>query len=425
MKTIFLLLSLIAGVLTDNPYPHTSNHPNKYNCDNYQYEPNQRDAQMPIHVLVNSNSDFAFKFFRKVFYSGSQQGGPGKNNIVLSPIIISSAFAMLALGAKDNTLDQILKGLDFRPSKIQERMIHEGFHELMNMLNNGEAGYQMEMGKCLFVQNQLHPEQQFLNGLKNMYGGDIYFENFKNAAETEQHINSYIERKTHGKISKLVNGIDPITEILLISYIYMKAKWKKPFNPKFTKEHNFYVNPYVVVKVPMMFQMGMFEIGRDDERFCSILKIPYEGHTAAYFILPDKGQLERVASSLSCGVLQTWKSMLSKSSVNVYIPKCLVSGEMKLKDIMYSMGVTDVFTDKADLSGITGQPQHRLSEAIHKAVIMIDERGTEASAATSMDLVPMSIPTIMRYNRPFILIIQEQKTQSILFMANILNPTEK
>ncbi|KAM6467364.1 alpha-1-antitrypsin-like [Liasis olivaceus] len=425
MKAIFLLLFLIAGILTDNPDPHTSNHPNKNNYDNYQYEPNQRGDQMPIQVLVNSNSDFAFKFFRKVFFSGSKKGGTDKNNVVFSPMCISSAFAMLALGAKDNTLDQILKGLDFKPSEIRESMIHEGFCELMHMLNNGGAGHQMEMGKCLFVQNQLHPEQQFLNGLKNMYGGDIYLENFKNTAETQQHINSYIERKTHGKISKLVNGIDPITEILLISYIYMEAKWKKPFNPKYTEEHNFYVNPYVVVKVPMMFQMGMFELGRDDERFCTILKMPYEGHIAAYFILPDKGQLERVASSLSCGVLRTWKSILSKRSVNVYIPKCLVSGEIKLKDVMYSMGMVDVFTDKADLSGITGQPQHRLSEAIHKAVIMIDERGTVASAATSMDLVPMSMPTIMKYDRPFIFIIQEQKTQSILFMANILNPTEK
>lgn len=70
------------------------------------------------------------------------------------------------------------------------------------------------------------------------------------------------------------------------------------------------MNSYTVVKVPMMFQMGMFEIGRDDEKFCTILKMPYEGHTAAYFILPDKGQLERVASSLSCGVLQKWKSIL-------------------------------------------------------------------------------------------------------------------
>ncbi|XP_070589684.1 LOW QUALITY PROTEIN: serpin A12-like [Erythrolamprus reginae] len=424
MQTIFLLF-FIAGILVDNSYPQISIHSNENNCDNYQCKPNPRDAQTPMQVLVNSNSYFAFKLFRKVSSSESHQGGISKNNVVLSPLCISSAFAMLALGARDNTLDQILKGLDFRASEIQERMIHEGFCELMHMLNNRRVGHQMEIGKCLFVQNQLYPEERFLCGLKNLYRGDIFWENFKNSAATEQHINSYIKRKTHGKISKLVNEINPMTEILLISYIYMKVKWKKPFNPKYTKEDNFYVNSYTVVKVPMMFQSGMFEIGRDDEKFCTILKMPYEGDTVAYFILPDKGQLERVASSLSCKVLQKWKSRLSNSSIDVYIPKCLVSGEIKLKNIMNSLGVTDVFTDKADLSGVTGQPQHRLSEAIHKAVIMIDEKGTEASAATSMDMVSLSKPVAICLNRPFIVIIEEQKTQSLIFMAKILNASEK
>ncbi|XP_070787635.1 alpha-1-antitrypsin-like [Pituophis catenifer annectens] len=422
MNTIFLLL-FIAGILADNSYPQISIHPNENNCDNYQYEPNPGGARTPMQVLVDSNSDFAFKLFRKVSSSESHQGGRSKSNVVLSPLCISSAFAMLALGAKDNTLDQILKGLDFRPSEIQERMIHEGFRELTHMLNNGGAGHQMEIGKCLFVQNQLYPEEQFLSGLKNFYGGDIFWENFKNAAATEQHINSYIKRKTRGKISKLVDEVDPNTEILLISYIYMKAKWKKPFNPKYTEKHNFYVNTNTVVKVPMMFQMGMFEIGRDDEKFCTILKMPYEGHTAAYFILPDKGQLESVASSLSRGVLQKWKNTLVKSSINLYIPKCQVSGEIKLKNIMYSLGVTDIFTDKADLSGVTGQPQHRLSEAIHKAVIMIDEKGTEASAATSMDMVPLSAPIVITFNRPFIIVIEEQN--NTIFMGKIVNAAEK
>ncbi|XP_061469243.1 alpha-1-antitrypsin-like [Rhineura floridana] len=433
MKAIFPLFFLIAGILANRPYPPNFVNPNSiYNkCDIYESypqdmnHPNGEGRRMPNQVLVNSNSDFAFKFFRQVSSNGGHRDSSGKKNIVFSPMCISLAFAMLALGARANTLNQILTGLDFKPSEIQEKMIHEGFHDLIYMLTNGGSGLQVEMGNCLFVQNQLHPQEQFLNELRNIYGGDIYLENFKNTAETEQHINNYIERKTHGKISKLVDGVNPVTEILLVSYIYMKAKWKKPFDPKYTEERDFYVDPYTVVKVPMMFQMGMFETGHDDERSCTILKLPYEGHAAAYFILPDKGQLERVASSLSCGALRTWKKILSQSSVNLYLPRCLASGELNLKDIMYTMGVIDVFTDRADLTGITGQPQHRLSGAIHKAMMMIDERGTEASAASSMDLVPMSMPTIVTFDSPFIVMVVDEHTNSILFMAKIINPTEK
>ncbi|KAL8168999.1 UNVERIFIED_CONTAM: hypothetical protein K2H54_031110 [Gekko kuhli] len=170
-----------------------------------------------------------------------------------------------------------------------------------------------------------------------------------------------------------------------------------------------------------MFQMGMFEHGRDEQRACKILKMPYQGHADAYFILPDKGRMDRVVSSLSNEAVQAWKRILHKSSVDVYIPKCAIYGELNLKDIMYSMGIVDVFTEKADLSGITGQPQHK---AIHKAVMVIDEKGTEASAASAMDLVPMSMPTVFEVNSPFLTILVERKTESIIFMGKISNPTE-
>ncbi|XP_016846249.1 alpha-1-antitrypsin [Anolis carolinensis] len=435
MRILFFLFFFIVGSLANNPYPDNSGHPNNNNNWNNNYrneiygnrenQPNTRNREMPNQVLVNSNFDFAFKFFREVSSNRGQGYHSRRKNIVFSPMCISSAFAMLALGARANTLDQILRGLDFRPSEIQEKTIHESFHDLIYMLNNAGPGLQMEMGNCLFVEKKLHPQEQFLYGLRNIYGGDIYLENFKNTVETEQHINDYVERKTHGKIARLVDGVDPITEILLISYMYLKAKWKKPFNPKYTEMQNFYIDSYNVVKVPMMFQMGMFEAGRDDERSCTVLKMPYEGHAAAYFILPDKGQLDKVARSLSCGALRAWKKILTKSSVNVYLPKCMAIGELHLKDIMYTMGVVDVFTDKADLSGITGQPRHRLSEAIHKAMMLIDERGTEAAAASSMDLVPMSTPTVLKFNMPFIAMVVEENTESILFMATIINPNEK
>ncbi|XP_054828146.1 serpin A12-like isoform X2 [Eublepharis macularius] len=432
MKPIVLQF-FVSGILANNVFPPSSG--NQYynnNCDHLQYplernrpnQPSQGRGQNRNEIVVDSNSKFAFRFLKLASSSGDQRDNLGKKNLVFSPMCISSGFAMLALGARSHTLDQILKGLTFKPTEIAERNIHEGFHDLIYMLNSEDSGLHMEMGSCLFVQNKLHPQPDFLYGLKNIYRGDIYMENFKNTAETMQHINSYVERKTHGKISKLVDRVDPITEILMVSYFYIKAKWKKPFNPKYTVLREFYVDPYTVVKVPTMFQMGMFENGRDDQRACTVLKMPYEGHADAYFILPDKGEMDRVIRSLSNEAVQAWKRILFKSSVNVYIPKCTAKGEVNLKDIVYSMGMVDVFTEKADLSGITGQPQHRLSGAMHKAVMIIDEKGTEASAASAMDLVPMSMPTIIKINRAFLVIVVDEMTHCITFMAKISNPAE-
>ncbi|XP_048342381.1 serpin A12-like [Sphaerodactylus townsendi] len=433
MKPIILLFIFVIGVLANNAFPPNAG--NQYydnNCDdlphaldrNHPNQPNLGRSQTPNEIVGRTNSNFAFKFLKIAASNGDQRDNSGKKNLVFSPMCISSAFAMLALGARSETLDQILTGLNFKPTEIAEQNIHEGFHDLIYMLNNGSSGLHIEMGSCLFVQNKLHPQPNFLYGLRNIYRGDIYMENFRNAAETIQHVNSYVEKKTHGKISKLVDRVDPVTEILMVSFFYMKGNWKKPFNPKYTELREFYVDPYTVMKVPTMFQMGMFENGRDDQRACTILKMPYEGHADAYIILPDKGQMDRVVRSLSNEAVQAWKRILHKSSVDVYMPKSKVYGELNLKDIMYSIGIVDVFTEKADLSGITGQPQHRVNGAIHKAVMVIDERGTEASAASAMDLVPMSMPIRFEVNRPFLAMIVERKTACIIFMGKISNPAE-
>lgn len=95
-------------------------------------------------------------------------------------------------------------------------------------------------------------------------------------------------------------------------FFLLQANWKKPFNPKYTEPRDFYVDPDTVIKVPTMFQIGMFENGRDDQRRCTILKMPYQGHADAYFILPDRGQMERVVSSLSNEAVQAWKRILYK-----------------------------------------------------------------------------------------------------------------
>lgn len=235
MEAIFLLFFFITGILANRPYLPNSGYPN--NDDNHisfpietyqpnvslQNQPNQGSRQIPNPVLVNSNSNFAFRFF-KLASNGGWRANSGKQNLVFSPMCISSAFAMLALGARDNTLDQILKGLDFKPSEIQERMIHKGFHDLISTLNSARTGLQVEMGCCLFVENKLRLQPQFLEGVRNIYGGEIFMENFQNPAEAEQRINSYIERQTHGKISKIIDAIHPLTQVLLVSYIHLKGK---------------------------------------------------------------------------------------------------------------------------------------------------------------------------------------------------------
>ncbi|KAF4801007.1 Alpha-1-antiproteinase F [Turdus rufiventris] len=372
---------------------------------------------MPWQGVRNSVCRFACCFFKEI--SSRENNG----NVFFSPLSISTAFAMLTLGSRSDTLTQILRVLCFNPRQISENDIHEGYRQLMQMVNRRNVGLQLNMGNVLFVLDRLKPQEKFLNNLRNFYEGEAYPMNFKKSDQAQLKINEYVARRTNGKIKDLINNLDPLTEILLISYIYFNAEWEKPFDPKYTKMSKFYVDGNKAVEVPMMFGMGLFKHGYDQQLSSTVVQMDYKGGASAFFVLPDEGGMRKLEKRLSCERLSRWRTLVTKSSVNLYLPKFTLYGTYNLKDILYKMGIMDLFTDKADLSGITGQPQHRISQAIHKAVIKVDETGTEAAAATGMEMVPMSVPVTINFNRPFLMVITMENT--ILFMGKIVNPLKK
>ncbi|KAM9557294.1 uncharacterized protein ACIB01_008562 [Guaruba guarouba] len=412
MKTLFFLCLLIVWI-DSNTYCYEPNHQGVRN----QNQRGQENRNKPQLIVGSSVCQFACCFYKEI--STRQNSG----NIFFSPLSISTAFAMLTLGARSDTLSQILRVLSFNPRDISENEIHEGYRQLMSMVNRKNEGLQLNMGNVLFVLDRLKPQDKFLSNLRNFYEGEAYPMNFKRADQAQVKINEYVSARTNGKIKDLINNLDPLTEILLISYIYFNAQWEKPFDTKYTKKNKFYVDGNKAVDVPMMFGMGQFKHGYDEQLSSTVVQMDYKGGASAFFVLPDQGKMKKLEKRLSCERMSRWRTLVSKSSANVYLPKFNLYGTYNLKDILYKMGIMDLFTDKADLSGITGQPQHRISQAIHKAVVKVDETGTEAAAATGMEIVPMSVPATITFNRPFLMVITLES--NILFMGKIVNPLKK
>ncbi|NWU88637.1 A1AF antiproteinase, partial [Upupa epops] len=412
MKMLFFLCLLLVGIYS-NSYCYERNYQGVRN----QNQRDQENRNMPLKTVGNSICRFACCFYKEI--SSRENSG----NIFFSPVSISTAFAMVTLGARTDTLTQILRVLSFNPREISENEIHEGYHQLMQMVNRKNEGLQLNMGNVLFVLEQLKPQEQFLRNLRNYYDGEVYPMNFKRADQAQIKINEYVAEKTNGKIKDLINNLDPLTELLLISYIYFNAQWEKPFDPKYTKRSKFFVDGNKAVEVPMMFGMGLFKHGYDEQLSSTVVQMDYKGGASAFFILPDQGKMKKLEKRLSCEHMSRWRTLVTKRSANVYLPKFTLYGTYDLKDILYKMGIMDVFTDKADLSGITGQPQHRISQAIHKAVVQVDETGTEAAAATGMEIVPMSVPDTITFNRPFIMVII--MGNDVFFMGKIVNPLRK
>ncbi|XP_062433678.1 uncharacterized protein LOC134141463 [Rhea pennata] len=409
MKLLFYLCLLIVGLHSESYY--YEHYPQGVRNQNQRGQENQ---YMPQQSVGKSVCQFACCFYKEI--SSRENNG----NIFFSPLSISTALAMLTLGARSDTLTQILRVLNLKPPEISENDIHEDFRQLMQMLNRKNKALQLNMGNVLFVLDGLKPQDQFLYNLRNFYEGEVYPMNFKQADQAQVKINEYVAERTNGKIKDLINNLDPLTEILLISYIYFNAEWEKPFDPKNTKKDKFFVDGNKAVQVPMMFGMGLFKHGYDKQLSSTVLQMDYKGGASAFFVLPDKGRMKKLEKKLSCECVSRWRTLVSKSSANVYLPKFTLSGTYDLKNVLYKMGIMDVFTDKADLSGITGQPQHRISQAVHKAVVKVDETGTEAAAATGMEIVPMSVPATIIFNRPFLMIMY--MNDNVLFMGKIVDP---
>jgi len=318
----------------------------------------------------------------------------------------------------------MLKGLGFNLTHMQEEEIHQGFHELLNLLTHSDNEFKLDIGQGLFLKDDIQPLQTFLEKLKEFYEAEIQATKFQEPKEAEKQINAYIEEKTHGKIVQLVKDLDPETVFVLTNYIYFKGIWKTPFDPQFTNEADFFVDQNTTVKVQMMHRMGWFYYYIDEQLSCTVIEMSYNGTATTFFVLPDPGKEKELDEALSVDILKKWAKNIQRRTAHVSLPKFNISATYSLKEPLTQLGITDIFTDHADLSGITEQPL-KLSKVTHKAVMTVDERGTEAAAATAVEAIPMSLPPEIAFNHPFVMLIFETVANATLFVAKIKNPAQQ
>ncbi|KAM6359282.1 alpha-1-antitrypsin-like [Alca torda] len=423
-SALYLCLLLLALHVQGQHGSNLNDQQQEQKTPHFPEDQSQAEGENSPHIkTAPSNYDFAFRFYKHV------REEVGNSNIFFSPLSISTAFAMLSLGARSNTLDQLHKGLAFNLTALEEQEIHEGFQRVLQLLNDPHREVQLSVGNALFVDDRLKLLQKFLDDVTNFYYSEAISSNFQNSPEAIKEINNYIETKTHGKIAGLLKSLDPETVMVLVNYIFFKGYWEKPFNNLSTRDDDFFLDAKNSVKVKMMHQNKAFNIHRDEKISCWVVEIPYKGNAVALFVLPDEGTMKQVEDALLKETVSNWMHSLTKRKIHLDLPKFSISGSYDVKSLFEKMGVTDVFSDHADLSGMAENTLLKVSKAIHKAVVDVSENGTEAAAATVMEAVPMSIefppPPFIRFNRPFLMIIVDKVTQSILFMGKIVNPAVK
>jgi serpin B len=379
-------------------------------------DPNQQ-------TVTAGNNKFALELYQKL---QSQQG-----NLFLSPYSISTALAMTSAGARGQTEKQMAQTLCFGPVKNEQ--FHETFGKIIKQLNasGAKGGYELTVANALWGQKDYKFLPDFLTLVRENYGGDLRQVDFvKQTEEARKTINAWVESKTKDKIKELIKPgtLDSMTRLVLTNAIYFKGKWESPFKPERTQDSPFVLPDGQKVNVPTMSQTGKF--GYMETNDIWVLEMPYVNNDLSMVVLLPKkvDGVKDLEKGLTSDVIAGWTAQLRKQEVQVFFPRFKMTSEFELAKVFSAMGMPDAFSPQADFSGMTGSRDLYISHVVHKAYVDVNEEGTEAAAATAVIMSKTSMPApplVFKADHPFIFLIRDNQTGSILFLGRLANPILK
>lgn len=405
MKIKFILISIIMLAISLLPSPVFT------------------DTNKDLQTVVTDNSHVGFDLY--------QQLKGQKGNLFFSPYSISTALAMTYAGARGQTEKEMAEVLHF---SLEQEPLHSSFSKLQSKLNaiQNKGHIKLSIANSLWAQEGYHFLDTFFELNKKYYGAGLNFVDFKKETETARKtINAWVEDKTQQKIKELIKPsmIDTLTTLVLCNAIYFKGDWLSQFDKKRTMDSDFYVSPDKTIKVPMMSQKSKYKF-KDFTDF-SAIELPYEGNdlSMVVFLPKEIDGLAELERNLTNENVKNWIDILSnsyESEVLVSLPKFKTTCEFELSKVLDDMGMSSAFSlPPANFSGMTGAKDLFISKVIHKAFVDVNEEGTEAAAATAVVISKgISMPLTFRADHPFVFLIRENKTGSILFIGRIIDPTK-
>ncbi|XP_019643332.1 PREDICTED: uncharacterized protein LOC109484493 [Branchiostoma belcheri] len=378
-----------------------------------------------LETLVSSNGKFALELYKQL----TRQADAG--NVFVSPFSISTALAMTYLAAKGKTAEQMGSTMHFQD--LSDLTLHKTFAELTETTSSNLTSYTLSVANKLFVQEDFDLLKTYIDGVERHYGSDVGRVNFGDAKVASDMINNWVEEKTQQKIHDLIQEdmLNDLTRVVLVNAIYFKGQWADMFDPYDTADMPFYRTEEDSVDIPMMFREGRYNSVRDPDVGCSVLELPYKDKDLSMLVIvpTEKEGLAQVESKITMETLQRWNDNFVNKLTLVYLPKYKIEYAVSVTDHLKRMGMEDLFDrSRADLSGLTGERDLHVSDVVHKAFVEVYEKGSEAAAATGVQISLLSAkiwpepPVTVRADRPFLFFIRDNRNHSILFMGRVTDP---
>ncbi len=403
---LFLLMGLIIfGCTNETPTPGPTPNPVVYDCED---NPNACD-------LATANNAFGFKLFQTL-----HQQDP-LDNIFMSPLSVSTALSMTLNGADGNTKTEMEQALE--RIELDIATANETYEYVLNALPNMDPSVQFNIANSIWKDIDFGAYQEFLDVNQQYYNSEVQTLNFKDPASVDV-INDWIKDNTEGKIEEMLQEIPNNAVMYLINALYFKGDWRYQFDPENTMTQDFTLADNTTKPVEMMHFVEEVTLPTYTNSQMSMVDLPYgDSIYSMTLLLPHpSSSLDEVIASLSAENWADWTAHLYPSGTMLSVPKFKMEYEKKLNDALVSMGMVDAFDEgKADFSKL-GPTQLWISLVKHKAVLEVNEQGSEAAAVTVVEISNESVAPSLNFNRPFLLAIRENRSNSVLFMGKVMEP---
>ncbi len=368
--------------------------------------------------LIEANNQFGFALLQELREADAQK------NLLISPASITLALAMAYNGAEGETGRAMAKAMSLEG--MDKETLNQAVVDLRQSLQNIDPKVELTIASSLWARMGVTFKQSFLDTSRRTFGAQVSVLDFADPTAPEA-INRWVDASTKGKIKKMVDKIPDNTVMFLLNAIYFNGKWQKPFDKELTQPKPFHLANGEQKPVPMMRQSGSFRYLKGAN--FQMVSLPYGGgRMSMVVVLPDEGvSLSDWLESLDSRSWTEWTSSLRMSEGDLEMPRFKMDYDKTLNDALKSLGMGVAFTEEADFTGMREQRDLYLQKVHHKAVVEVNEEGTEAAAVTSVQVGVTSVaPPRERFrmivDRPFFFAIRDGNTGVVLFMGAVYEP---
>uniref|UniRef100_A0A6I8N351 Serpin family I member 2 n=1 Tax=Ornithorhynchus anatinus TaxID=9258 RepID=A0A6I8N351_ORNAN len=372
--------------------------------------------------LASRTTRFAVDLYHALRSSHSEE------NILYSPFGASMILGMVELGAKGKLKSQIRQMLKLQGNSTGEEFFM--FKSFFSGISEKNKEFTFHLANALYLQEGFSVKEQYLHSNKEIFQSAVKLVNFQDSKPCAKAINTWIESKTDGKMKNMFSPEEfgPLTRLLLVNAIYFKGDWKQKFKIEATRLMSFTKRDGSIVKIPMMNLLLRTKFGHFSESTVSyqVLELPYKSDEfGLILILPVEGtDIEEVEKLITPELVKEWLTKIQEEEVEISLPRFKIEQKLDFKEAFSSLNVTEMFSGGCDLSGITDSADLYVSKVAQKSFFEINEDGSEAAASSGMQ-----VPVIMSLarnqfvaNHPFLFIMKNNPTESILFMGRMADP---